>query len=476
MTPSYRELNADLSTGPLPADGLYFRFSASMKWFMLFLTFASCGFLVFGIIGQLNDLNHFSLTLMVLYVALFGTLTGLCLQMLWGCTVTVAVNSDGIWGLPRSAAVTFIRWSDVGSVRALDVVQRLVVRDTTGNKKIKLEYQLENFEKLRAFVLEHSAAARLRTPPTTIFHRNWVNRGVMLASFVIFLLLTGLCVRQRQPRPAPIFLGFAVLALAGLMREPARVEITNDGIVIRYLGWRRTVPFDSITNIEFVDLHDRGNVRPTVIIERKSGKSLKLVGYREGSIALNDALSSAWRTSRGGQAPPPSPTPPSEPVQPSPSLLTTFHGDAGAAYAPAVGLAYFLAPGFVYWELSRIPRGSHNAASELMFAIPWAAIGIYFSLTVPKRLTIDNDSFTVEYYHRRRIVPFASIANIELIAFRNAKGTPVKLIKVTRDGGATLRLAGFKEDAPTLYASLRDAWQRSRGDRLAAAPEKRGRG
>ncbi len=476
MTDSFQDASTYQSAAPPLADALFFNFQPGFRWLMLGGAILFFGFMAFGLALPITDPAHTSPAIMILCVAFFGLFGALALQAFTIALDTVAVNSDGLWYLHRKGGRTFIAWSDVGSVSARDVGQRLVVTDLSGNKKIKLEYQLENFEKLRAFVLEHSAAARLRTPAVTIFHRNWVNRGLLLVGFVTTLFFTCLCIRQGQPKPAPIFLGFAVLALVGLMREPARVEITNEAIVVIYLGWNRTLPFDSITNIEFVDLHDRGNVRPTVIIERLSGKPLKLGGYREGSIALNDAISSAWRASRGGQAPPTAPMAPSEPAQPSPSLLTTFHGETGATLVPAVGLGFLLAPGFVYWELSRVSGGSHNAVSELIFMTFWAGACIYFLSIIPRRLTISSDSFTVEYYHRRRVVPYSSITNIELIEFRNARGTPIKIVKVERDNDAALRLAGFKEDAPTLYASLRDAWQRARAGRLAAAPEKGVRG
>jgi len=474
LTLSSQDASTYQSAAPPPADALLFNFQPGFRWLMLGGAILFFGFMAFGLALPITDPAHTSLAIMILCVAVLGSFGALALQAFTIALDTVAVNSDGLWYLRRKGGTTFIAWSEVGSVSARDVAQRLVVTDLTGNKRIKLEYQLENFEKLRAFVLEHSAAARLRTPSTTIFHRNWVNRGLLLVGFVTTLFFTWLCIRQGQPKPAPIFLGFAVLAFVGLMREPARVEITNEAIVVRYLGWSRTISFDSITNIEFVDLHDRGNVRPTVIIGRLSGKPLKLGGYREGSIALNDVLSSAWRASRAGQGPPTAPMAPSEPAQPSPSLLTTFHGETGATLVLPVGLGFLLAPGFVYWELSRVPGGSHNAVSELIFTILWAGTCIYLLSIIPRRLTISRESFTVEYYHRRRVVPFASISNIELIEFRNRNGTPVKIVRVQRDNDATLRLAGFKEDAPTLYASLRDAWQRSRGNRLAAATEKRG--
>jgi hypothetical protein len=469
LTRSFQERGTYQSAAPPPADALTFKFPQSMVWLMLGLAIACFGLMVFGLALQVTDLRHASFTLMILCVAMFGSGAVGCLQIFNRSRDTVAVNADGLWYLQRKGSTTFIAWSEVGSVTARDGVQRLVVTDVTGTKKIRFEYQLENFEKLRAFVVEHSVAARIRTPPRTVFHRNWMNRGVILVAFVTSLLFTWLCVRQGQPKPAPIFIGFAVFAFVGLMREPSRVEIANDAIVIRFLGWQRTIPFDSITNIELVDLRDRGNVRPTVIIGRKSGKDLKLAGYREGSITLNGALTAAWHASRGGQAPTTAPIPPSESVQTSPSLPTTFRGQASADFARAVGMAVLLASYLIYWYVGWMSGHRHGgAATPMLLILPFGAI-IHLISLIPRSLTIGNDSFTVDYYHRSRVVPFASITNIELIEFRNARGNPVKLVKIDRDGGAILKLGGFKDDAPTLCASLRDAWQRSRRTRPASS-------
>jgi hypothetical protein len=466
LTSSYHHTSTD-SAATFPSDTAYFRFPTSLKWLTSGLTIAWVGLMAFALILQLTDLKHASLTIIVLTVAMLGAGAVGLLQIFDRAGDTVAVNSDGLWYLHPGGDAIFIAWSDVGSVRALDFAQRLVVTDTAASKKIKLEYQLENFEKLRAFVLDRTSSMRLHAPALTIFHRNWVNRGFMLGSYAACSLTALLASRQGQRGDGLLFLGFAVLSFAGLTQEVASVEILNDAILIKYLGWRRTVPDDGISNIVIVDLHDRGNVHAAVIIKRLHGKPLKLFGFREGSVALHDALSSAW-TSRGGQ-PPVVPKQAPDAAQPSPSLLTTFHGEKGSAFAPLVALGYLLAPGFIYWELRGFPGDLNRAASIVIFTIPCAAVGIYFLSTIPKRLTIFEDSFTIEYFYRRRVVPYSSIVNVEMTEFRNRAGIAVNVVKVERNRGTTLRLAGFKEDTSTLYASLRASWQRSKGERVVVA-------
>jgi hypothetical protein len=71
-------------------------------------------------------------------------------------------------------------------------------------------------------------------------------------------------------------------------------------VVIAYPGWRRTIDLHSITGISLKDIPDsKGNVWAAVIINRQNGKPIKLFRFREGSIALRDALQSAWHAAGG---------------------------------------------------------------------------------------------------------------------------------------------------------------------------------
>ncbi len=423
---------------------------------MLIAAIAGFGFMAFVLSLPITDSADTSPIVLVLGVVLSGSLGAAALQIFNRSRDRVAVSADGIWYLPRTGAITFIAWSEVGSVGARDVAQRIVITDTTGIRRIRVEYQLEDFEKLRALVLRYSAGARLIASPATIFHRNWVNRGILLGSLVAFLLFTYLCIKQGQPGSAPIFLGLAVLSIVGLVREPARVKISNDSVVIKYLGWQRTVAFDAISNILLVDLHNRGNVVATVIIERRHGKPLKLMGFREGSIALNDALYSAWRAAGGVHEP-------SAASSAAVQSLTTFTGKPQGWLYPAILIAASIVPASVYSHLSGLVPRLQGPGLTLMW-IPGVGAGIYMLSRAPRRLTIQNDSFTVEFLLRRWVVPYSTINNIELSEIRGARGNPVGVVKVERDGGRTLRLAGFREGAPVLYASLRAAWVRVRGE------------
>jgi hypothetical protein len=132
---------------------------------------------------------------------------------------TIAVNADGIWYLSRSGESTYIAWSEVASIDARDTQQRLVLRDASGSRRIRLEYQLEDFAKLRDFVLSHATSLQKpHGPSPTLFHRTWINKCLLFggAGFSFFLARFSV----GQTGPMEIFVGFGVACLGLLSQDP----------------------------------------------------------------------------------------------------------------------------------------------------------------------------------------------------------------------------------------------------------------
>jgi hypothetical protein len=214
---------------------------------------------------------------------------------------SVAVNADGVWYLPRKGEPTFIAWVDVANVKVDDPMQRLVLFDSTGSRRIRLEYQLENFGQLRDFVVAHTASDRLWSPAVNVFHCPWISKGVYLACAVLILILAWPNIHAGRVVPSCIPVGLAAMFLSGLTQDPTRIVIAADAIVIEYLGWRRTIPFNVIAGIDLADIRNRGNVWATVIIKRQRGRPIKVWRVREGSVSLHEALQSAWRAAIGSE-------------------------------------------------------------------------------------------------------------------------------------------------------------------------------
>lgn len=69
----------------------------------------------------------------------------------------IVVADEGIRCESPNAPSVFIPWREVGSVVPQNVMQRLVVIDTSGARRIHLEFHLQRFGELRRMVLERSA-------------------------------------------------------------------------------------------------------------------------------------------------------------------------------------------------------------------------------------------------------------------------------------------------------------------------------
>jgi hypothetical protein len=299
--PSSVESNALVASGPaLSPDSLVFKFSRTLPWMMLGASILFLGVVAFVLAWRLTDPTHSSLAIVLLCLVLFGSFAALCLRSFRRLRDSVAVNFEGIWYLPSSGEPTFIAWREIASVNALDTQQRLVLLDASGRRSIRLEYQLENFARLRDFVLRHTASAtQLRAPSAEVFHRTWINKSLLLGGAAVFLFAAWLSFKQSQPGSSLFFIVFVGLIFVAITRDPARVVITREGVVIKYLGWEQTIPFDAISGIVLEDVHYRGNVWAAVTIEKRHGRPIKLFRFSEGSVALHNALKSAWCSATG---------------------------------------------------------------------------------------------------------------------------------------------------------------------------------
>jgi hypothetical protein len=95
--------------------------------------------------------------LVVSCLSLFGSCLYLSIDMVRSCGDKVVVTDEGLWNLSPNRPSVFIAWEEIADVCAQNVMQRLVVTDRTGARRIHLEYHLEGFGKLRQAVLDRSA-------------------------------------------------------------------------------------------------------------------------------------------------------------------------------------------------------------------------------------------------------------------------------------------------------------------------------
>ena len=280
----------------LPTDVSIFGFPSGLSWMMLG---ATCLFGAAAVAGPtmavLHPSDRGSVAIAICSLVAFGGFSALTLRAFFRFRDSVAVNREGVLYLPKSGEPKFISWSDA-DVRADDTGQRLVITDQAKTEKIRLEYQLENFSKLREIVLEHTASQIHRNAiGIRVFHRTWINKIILATFSLVFLLLSVAFVGQAAGGPSFFLLALGAAPVLLIVRDPLRVVITESAVVIEYPGWNRKIPFDSISGIEIKDVSDRGNTWAAVSIARKNQRPTMLYRFREGSLALSEALQSAWR-------------------------------------------------------------------------------------------------------------------------------------------------------------------------------------
>jgi hypothetical protein len=282
-----------------PANASIFKFPAGTAMFLLVCSILCFCLLMFLLYKQVSHPVPGSIGIAAVGAAMLAAAGFFTFRSSCRFRDTIAVNADGIWYLSRSGESTYIAWSEVASVNVLDTRQRLLICDASGSRKIRLEYQLQDFANLRDFVLSHATAlTKPHGPSSNIFHRTWINKIILLIFAGLSLLLAGLVVGQ--PKPFIICIGCAGLFVAALAQDPTTLQITKGALVITYPGWKQNIDLRTITGISLTDIADaKGNVWAAVIINRQNRKPVKLFRFREGSVALRDALQSAWKAAGG---------------------------------------------------------------------------------------------------------------------------------------------------------------------------------
>lgn len=101
------------------------------------------------------DKDHRLLVLSCLVV--FGACLYVSVAMVRRFRDTVVVADDGLWRHSPGGQSLVIPWNEIAAVEAQNVMQRLVVTDASGSRRIDLEYHLENFGELRRIVMKRIA-------------------------------------------------------------------------------------------------------------------------------------------------------------------------------------------------------------------------------------------------------------------------------------------------------------------------------
>ena len=276
-----------------------FVYPSSLAVVMMVCAVGSPGLALFAFYAAVfHSSEPVSLAMGICGVAFFG-FSALSLRASRWFRGKVAVDEKGILYTSWRGEESFIRWGDVSRLETRETGQRLGLFDNSQTKAIWIEYQLQNFSNFREYILAH-VPPQVRNAGAEIkeFHRSWINKIGL--SVVTLAWLFGAKLASENPSARGMqglvlmCLLFFVLCLILVVMDPIRALITDRALVIEYPGWRRAIPWSSITKVAIDDVNDRGNTWAAVIVARKRGRPIQFFRFREGSLPLRNALQSAW--------------------------------------------------------------------------------------------------------------------------------------------------------------------------------------
>jgi hypothetical protein len=287
-----------------------FRFPKSVKWIFLICGSAFFCFEIIGIRALQENLtdhpNPRGLVVTLFFILMFALAGLYSLRFGLKCDDCIETSAEGIKYISKRGKSTLLRWQDISSIKERIQRQRLVLYDNFGNRAMNLEYQLDNFNELRAIIQEKTPHLHIRNAQIKLFHTSYCKLPVNIIGFLgifMFLGLGYLTYRDDQIGVAKIFCAFAlfeaIVFFMSLLTTIQKIEIKNKEVILKYFLRQRPLPYSRIDNIQLQNASDsKGNQFSEVILKVKDQKEIKLVLIKEGTIALYDSLHDAWGCSK----------------------------------------------------------------------------------------------------------------------------------------------------------------------------------
>jgi len=276
-----------------------FRLPQSYKWLLLFCIIVLGAFLSWSLVLPFIESSQKSVWLSMCGVALFGSLFWYSLQVWKRVDDYIQVNGTGITYVSKRGQSTFLQWENISGIRGRFYLQRLELYDDRGQKAMNLEYQFENFDRLRQIVHENTGHLRERHALQKVFHRHAYVYSFYVVSILAIGSMAWFSLKQSASMPAIGIAGFTALAIIMLLREIRKVNIEPSAVMLVYSLWERKLPYTEISDIFLKNVYIRGNSCAAVFIKQCNGKTFKLMGFKNGEDALFDALRSAWEARIG---------------------------------------------------------------------------------------------------------------------------------------------------------------------------------
>ena len=189
----------------------------------------------------------------------------------------VSLDDEGIWKTVQQRETALVHWVDIAQLHERHLLQRLELLDNSGRLLMRLEYQLDDFPRLRSVVLARSALAPLNVQ---LGHTYAKGAGHHLFSIAALLGFTALGVYVWQIQPllaAAVVLGVVGMGSREYLTTIYKVALEPHHLVLHWPGRQITLRREEIQSIEVSDLLVNYARHPQVMLQTtRSHRALSL--------------------------------------------------------------------------------------------------------------------------------------------------------------------------------------------------------
>lgn len=207
----------------------------------------------------------------------------------------VSIDKEGLWKSIRDRNQTLVPWTKIVRLRERPMLQRLEALDMSGQVVARLEYQLHDFERLRAIVLQRASLLTQAMPSSGVFQKPMRHHIFSIGTMLVFTCL-GWYVGQTQPLVGYIGMSLVVGMIGWeYLTTPFRLHISRDVLEIHSPGRRQRIPRPHVAAVEIQDELVNHAKHPSVALRLVgSSKLIKLKALGVQAVELHQALQ-AWR-------------------------------------------------------------------------------------------------------------------------------------------------------------------------------------
>jgi hypothetical protein len=207
----------------------------------------------------------------------------------------ISIDQEGLWPSINDRGQALVPWSKISRLRERPFLQRIEALDTSGQVVARIEYQLQDFERLRALVLQRAHLRAHEITASGFLQKSRWHHVFSLSAIVCFALL-GWYVGPTQPLVGYVGMALVVGTIGWeYWTTPFRLRVTRDALEIYSPSGRRRVPKQDVATVEIQDQLVNRAKHPAVILRLVGvSKPIKLRALGVQAIELHQALQ-AWR-------------------------------------------------------------------------------------------------------------------------------------------------------------------------------------